>query len=156
MFPSARCFRSRWLPLVALAGFCTADLAGFDAISAAAQERGAKRSPATIEDLLAEPTMKVGAGGRPAEEPGAGAKAGQPVRPGDGRSVAIEKLSGVWVEGPGYDVTYGSPYDTCAARCAASPKCVMIEYYRPEKKCNLYSNMRPRKAGGASFVGIKG
>ena len=156
MFASARFFRSRWLPVVALAGLCTAGLAGFDAISAAAQERGVKPTPATIEDLLAEPPMKVGAGGRSADRLGAGAKAAVPARPGSGRSAVIEKLSGVWVEGPGYDITYGSPYDTCAARCAASPKCVMIEYYRPEKKCNLYSTMRPRKTGGASFVGIKG
>jgi hypothetical protein len=32
----------------------------------------------------------------------------------------------------------------------------MIEYYRPERKCNLYSSLRPLKSGGSSFVGIRG
>jgi hypothetical protein len=68
----------------------------------------------------------------------------------------IAKLTGVWVEGPGYDVTYGATYDVCAARCLGAEKCAMLEYYRPEKKCNLYDTVRPRKTGGASFVGIKG
>ena len=68
---------------------------------------------------------------------------------------SIEKLTGVWVEGPGYDVSYGGDYEGCAQRCLATPKCVMIEYYRPERKCNLYSSPRPRKAGGSSFVSLR-
>ena len=67
----------------------------------------------------------------------------------------IEPVPGVWVEGRGYDVTYGGTYDSCAARCLAAAKCVMIEFYRPEKKCNLYDQMRPHKTGGASKVGIR-
>ena len=69
--------------------------------------------------------------------------------------VVIEKLSGVWVEGPGYEITYGAAYDVCAQRCLNTPKCVMLEYYRPEKKCNHYDTVRPRKTGGSSDVGIK-
>ncbi len=67
----------------------------------------------------------------------------------------IEPLNGVWIEGPGYDITYGRPYEVCAQRCLATQKCVMIEYYRPEKKCNLYDAIRPRKTGGSSVVGIR-
>jgi PAN domain len=67
----------------------------------------------------------------------------------------IEKLSGVWVEGPGFEITYGKDYQNCTQRCLSNPKCVMIEYYRPEKKCNLYDTMRPRKTGGSSDVGIR-
>lgn len=67
----------------------------------------------------------------------------------------IERLTGVWVEGPGFDVTYGANYDACAQRCLGNARCVMIEYYRPERKCNLYDQMRPRKSGGASNVGIR-
>jgi PAN domain len=67
----------------------------------------------------------------------------------------IERLDGVWIEGPGYEITYGGNYDGCAARCLAAPKCAMIEYYRPEKKCNLYDAVRPRKTGGSSNVGIR-
>jgi hypothetical protein len=68
---------------------------------------------------------------------------------------SIEKQDGVWVEGPGFDVTYGASYDICARRCLDSQRCVMLEYYRPERKCNLYDRLRPRLSGGASFVGIK-
>ena len=67
----------------------------------------------------------------------------------------IERLSGVWIEGPGFDVTYGGAYDGCAQKCLAHEKCVMIEYYRPEKKCNLYDAVRPRKTGGSSDVGLR-
>ncbi|MDX2158570.1 MAG: PAN domain-containing protein [Hyphomicrobiaceae bacterium] len=67
----------------------------------------------------------------------------------------MERLIGVWVEGPGYDITYGGSYDGCARRCLASTKCVMIEFYRPERKCNLYDRERPRLKGGASVVGLR-
>ena len=80
-----------------------------------------------------------------------GNKTSSPVSPG----AVIEKVSGVWVEGRGYDVTYGGTYEACAQRCLGAAKCVMLEYYRPEKKCNLYDAMRPRKTGGASLVGIR-
>lgn len=73
------------------------------------------------------------------------------LRPGD----TIEPLSGVWIEGPGFDITYGGTYDSCAKRCLANAKCAMIEFYRPEKKCNLYSELRPRKTGGSSEVGLR-
>jgi hypothetical protein len=68
---------------------------------------------------------------------------------------AIKTITGVWIEGPGFDVTYGVTAAVCAQRCLGNPKCVMIEYYRPEKKCNLYDTIRPQKAGGSSVVGIR-
>ncbi len=74
------------------------------------------------------------------------------AKPGE----SMEKLAGVvWVEGPGYDVTYGGNYEKCVARCLGVSKCVMIEYYRPELKCNLHSSLRPRKSGGSSYVAIR-
>lgn len=77
---------------------------------------------------------------------------GAAAQPGD----VMERLpSGVWIEGPGFEVTYGKTYDWCAARCGETAKCVMIEWYRPENKCNLYSTVRPRKSGGSSIVAIK-
>ena len=30
---------------------------------------------------------------------------------------SMQRLSGVWVDGPGYDIKYGADYDTCAKRC---------------------------------------
>jgi PAN-like domain len=67
----------------------------------------------------------------------------------------MQAFTGVWVEGPGFDITYGSNYDACSRRCLSTATCVMIEYYRPEKKCNLYSAIRPRLAGGSSVVAIR-
>jgi PAN-like domain len=67
----------------------------------------------------------------------------------------MERTAGVWVEGPGFDITYGGTYDQCTARCLANSTCVMVEYYRPEKKCNMYTAVRPLKTGGDSIVGIK-
>ena len=86
-----------------------------------------------------------------------GAVAQSAARPGatSANTTGIARISGVWVEGPGFDVTYGATYDGCAAKCLALPKCVMLEFYRPEKKCNLYDAMRPRLDGGSSDVGIK-
>lgn len=93
-----------------------------------------------------EPDIRAGAAGHGVRPPAPAPDAGRG---------AIEKLSGVWVEGPGFEVTYGGNYDGCAQRCLGNAKCVMIEYYRPERKCNLYSNMRPRLKGGSSDVGIR-
>jgi hypothetical protein len=77
---------------------------------------------------------------------------GAVAKPGD----TMERLPpGVWIEGPGFEVTYGKTYEWCAARCSETAKCVMIEWYRPETKCNLYSTVRPRKTGGSSIVAIK-
>lgn len=84
----------------------------------------------------------------------AGPASAQPKGGAPGKA-SIEKSTGVWVEGPGFDITYGKTYDACAQRCLDNPKCVMIEFYRPEKKCNLYDTMRPRKPGGSSVVGIR-
>ena len=67
----------------------------------------------------------------------------------------MERLSGVWVEGPGFNITYGGDYDSCAQKCLGTPQCVMIEYYRPEKKCNMYDKLRPRVTGGSSDVALR-
>lgn len=91
--------------------------------------------PVSAQDRAAKPSP-----------PAAAAKAGP----------RMERQSGVWVEGPGFNITYGGTYESCAQKCLANPKCLMIEYYRPEKKCNLYDALRPRLKGGSSDVGIKG
>lgn len=79
----------------------------------------------------------------------------QSSAPSTAPSSLMEKLDGVWVEGRGYDVSYGGSYEACAQKCLGTEKCMMIEFYRPEKKCNLYDAMRPRKTGGSSNVGIR-
>jgi PAN domain len=67
----------------------------------------------------------------------------------------LERTTGMWVEGPGFDIKYGGSYDQCADRCLAESTCLMIEYYKPEKKCNMYNTERPLKTGGASIIGKK-
>ena len=93
---------------------------------------------------LAEPPMKAG-GPKPAEATPESAALG----------ARMEKLTGVWIEGPGFEITYGRAYEACAERCLGNPSCVMVEYYFPEKKCNLYNTVRPRLKGGSSIVGIR-
>lgn len=84
--------------------------------------------------------------------------AAEPAPQSSGKSgAAMQRLAaGQWVEGPGFDVTYGHTYESCAAKCVANAKCVMIEFYRPERKCNLYSSKRPTKKGGSSDVAVRG
>ena len=74
-----------------------------------------------------------------------------PAKPGP----TMERFKGVWVEGPGFEIGYGGTYDACAAKCLATTKCAMIEYYRPDKKCNMYDAVRPRLQGGSSDVALK-
>jgi PAN domain len=69
---------------------------------------------------------------------------------------AMQRFPGVWVEGPGYQITYGDTYDSCAKKCLSQTRCVMIEFYRPEKKCNLYDTVRPKLKGGSSDVAVRG
>ena len=71
------------------------------------------------------------------------------------KTSAMTRLAKVWVEGPGFDISYGGTYDGCASRCLANARCVMIEYYRPEKKCNLYDSVRPTLRGGSSDVAVR-
>lgn len=78
-----------------------------------------------------------------------------PAPPPPVKALAMERLKGVWIEGPGYDVGYGGSFEACAQKCLVTARCVMIEYYRPEKKCNLYDAARPRQKGGSSDVAVK-
>ena len=115
----------------------------WDTVSA---QEGAKRSAPNalaVQNTSTKPGEQVG-------------PAGQAVPGATKRAPTMQRFEGVWVEGPGFEVTYGGNYDGCAKRCLANDKCVMIEYYRPEKKCNLYSTMRPRLKGGSSDVAIRG
>jgi PAN domain len=79
----------------------------------------------------------------------------QTSAPLSAKGARIVKMTGVWVEGPGATITYGGTYTACADQCLANPSCLMLEYYRPEKKCNLYREVRPRLKGGSSDVGLR-
>ncbi len=72
------------------------------------------------------------------------------------RSAFIERRPyGEWVEGDGYEVWTGSNYSDCEQRCLADSRCAMMEFHRPERKCNLYRERRAIKSGGSSDVGIR-
>ena len=103
---------------------------------------------------LAQGSAKPAAAPAPAAAPVAGTPAAAPTA-APTQAPRIEKFTGVWVEGGGFDISYGKDYEACAQRCLSTKKCVMIEYYKPEKKCNMYDAMRPRLKGGSSFVGIR-
>ncbi len=100
-----------------------------------------------------EPAKRNGA--PPAQEPTAAAKPAE-TPPTGVKGATLQRFPGVWVEGPGYQITYGDTYDTCAKKCLSQTRCLMIEFYRPEKKCNLYDTVRPRLKGGSSDVAIRG
>jgi hypothetical protein len=91
----------------------------------------------------------------PASVVAQGAPVALPVAQSDRSAPRMDRLSGVWVDGPGYDIVYGVDYQACATRCLATSACAMIEFYRPEKKCNMYTSVRPRAKGGSSDVAIK-
>ncbi len=114
-------------------------------------------SPATMaQEKPAKPAAPAVAPSSSSAAPAAPAVKADAGQTGQVGGAAMQRLSGVWVEGPGFEVTYGATYDSCAKRCLANARCVMIEFYRPEKKCNLYDAVRPRKKGGSSDVAIRG
>jgi hypothetical protein len=50
-----------------------------------------------------------------------------------------------WVDGDGFDTTYGGTIDTCEARCRRDDRCQMYEFYFGKDtgpKCNLYDHQR--------------
>jgi PAN domain len=75
--------------------------------------------------------------------------------PAPAPAATMQKFPGVWIEGPGFEINYGASYEACSQLCLKTPSCMMIEYYRPEKKCNLYNTVRPRLKGGSSDVAIR-
>ena len=103
-----------------------------------------------IAALAISGALTTGAWAQAAAQPSVTPTAPVPAKP-----AVMEKFSGVWVEGPGFDITYGKAYDVCAQRCLANATCKMIEYYRPQKKCNMYAAERPRLKGGSSEVAIR-
>lgn len=70
-------------------------------------------------------------------------------------AVFIEKLASHYVEGPGYVTHWGGTYDQCDRRCVADQRCVMIEFYKPQKKCHLYDHTRFSGRSDAADVGMK-
>jgi hypothetical protein len=111
-------------------------------------------SGASAQDVSkAAPSVTVPAEATPAPPaitPPATATPAAPVK-----AARMERLPGVWVEGGGYVIKYGGNYDACTKLCLDDKSCLMIEYYRPEKKCNLYKQVRPLLKGGDADVAVR-
>jgi hypothetical protein len=56
----------------------------------------------------------------------------------------IKRQANSFVEGEGYE-----------QRCAADNSCVMLEFYKPDRKCNLYANRRSIGSASTADVGVK-
>lgn len=118
-------------------------------------EREAAAIAGKAEQEAAAQRLREGASGLGMREKAkAGERANTEAAPKQG-GVMQRLPAGQWVEGPGFEVTYGITYEKCASKCVTNQKCVMIEFYRPEKKCNLYSSKRPTKKGGSSDVAVR-
>ena len=74
----------------------------------------------------------------------------------------IERLSGHYVEGPGYvtyfhqqTAGYAGTYPECERNCLADARCRMIEFYKPLRKCHLYDHTRHSGKAPSADVGLK-
>jgi hypothetical protein len=67
----------------------------------------------------------------------------------------IRRHANSFVEGEGYDTTRTGSYSECEQRCAADNSCVMLEFYKPDRKCNLYANRRSIGSASTADVGVK-
>ena len=68
----------------------------------------------------------------------------------------MRRLTDSYVVGEGYDTILRSHVSDCEDYCLQDRQCRMMEYFRPEKKCNLYSHRNTRPAeGNAALVGVK-
>lgn len=71
------------------------------------------------------------------------------------QGATIEYHENTYVAGEGYDTLRGITYGNCASQCLADNSCAMIEFYRPENKCNLFRHSRTAGWSRDAVVGIK-
>jgi hypothetical protein len=87
---------------------------------------------------------------QPAAQPAAAAAPAATSAPAAATPAAImEKRAAHYVEGPGYITFfhkqtpgYGGTYGECEKNCLADSRCVMIEFYKPLRKCHLYNHTK--------------
>ena len=73
-----------------------------------------------------------------------------------GTTREFRKLTRHYVEGEGYATTLDSSYDDCSRRCLDDGRCLMFEFYKPKRKCNLFDHTRAKKTSDADAeVAIK-
>lgn len=67
----------------------------------------------------------------------------------------IEKWADHFVDGDGYDKRVATAYADCESRCLSDARCLMMEFYRPTKMCNLFAKTSTAKAATSADVGMK-
>jgi hypothetical protein len=67
----------------------------------------------------------------------------------------IQRYANRFVEGEGYRTFYGSSYGSCAQSCLADGNCRMMEFHKPDAKCNLYNHTQIDGSSSDADTGIK-
>jgi PAN domain len=68
------------------------------------------------------------------------------------RQPAMRRLADSYVIGEGYETHRRASADLCQTLCVGDTTCAMSEFYKPERKCNLYSHRNTRAASGNSAI----
>ena len=74
---------------------------------------------------------------------------------GCGKSTIATSLAAYFAS-EGYATALDSSYDDCSRRCLDDGRCLMFEFYKPKRKCNLFDHTRAKKTSDADAeVAIK-
>ena len=77
------------------------------------------------------------------------------VMPTIGNTARIVKIANRYIEGDGYSTKTAASFAQCEQRCIADQRCLAMEFYRPERKCNLFEAIKNPLASNDADVGIK-
>ena len=70
-------------------------------------------------------------------------------------NVTMERQANTYVKGEGYDTLYGYSLAACEAQCRSDTGCAMVEFYKPDNKCNLFRHTKTAGASREAMVSIK-
>jgi PAN domain len=73
----------------------------------------------------------------------------------DAQTISIRPVPNTFVDGDGYAVVKPSTLSDCERRCVADQQCLMFEFYKPDRKCNLFDHVRAAGPSAEAEVGIK-
>ena len=119
------------------------------AYKAAAEKRAAAQIAAYKAKLAKETAAKIAAYNQ-------GAAAQPSYQASSAKKVWMKKSTNRFVEENG-DITSwaGTTYAACEKRCIETDRCIFLEFYRPEKKCGLFSFKPKQKSGKKADVAVK-
>jgi PAN domain len=67
----------------------------------------------------------------------------------------LRHVTGRFVEPDGDRLYSTTNYAECAAVCQRDAACVMVEFYRSGRKCNVFYRTVPTKPGGDADIGYR-